>query len=164
MKELAEDGIAVSVSCAVLKLARQPYYRWLAQPITASELIEAYRANALFDAHRDDPQFGHRLLADEARQVGEPMCDRTAWRICQDNHWWSSFGKKRGQNSKKPGPPVHDDLCAIIDAWGNKIVGYSMNSHMTSQLAVTALNNAVAQRGDVAGCVVHTDQGDHSYE
>ena len=198
MKELAEDGIPVTVSCAVLKLARQPYYRWLQQPVTTRELTEAYRANALFDAHRDDPQFGHRFLADEARQTGESMCDRTAWRICQDNQWWSSFGKKRGKNGKKPGPPVHDDLCAVADKhgvirhrfaanrpnqlWltditehrtgdgklylcaikdvcGNKIVGYSIGPRMTSHLAVTALNNAVALRGDVAGCVVHSDRG-----
>jgi len=52
--ELAEDGIPVAVTCRVLGLSRQPYYRWLANPITASELAEAYRANALIDAHRDD--------------------------------------------------------------------------------------------------------------
>ena len=75
MKELAADGIPVTVTCRVLKLASQPYYRWLAHPVTTSELVEAYRANALFDAHRDDPEFGHRLLADEARQVGEPVAD-----------------------------------------------------------------------------------------
>ncbi|WP_298255524.1 hypothetical protein [uncultured Arthrobacter sp.] len=55
----------------MLKLSRQPYYRWLADPITPSEVVEAYRANATFDAHRDDPEFGHRLLADEARDTGE---------------------------------------------------------------------------------------------
>jgi putative transposase len=30
---------------------------------------------------------------------------------------------------------------------------------MKSSLAVTALNNAVARRAEVAGCVVHTDRG-----
>jgi putative transposase len=30
---------------------------------------------------------------------------------------------------------------------------------MKSRLAVAAVNNAVARRGDVAGCVVHTDRG-----
>ena len=30
--------------------------------------------------------------------------------ICRDNQWWSVFGKKRGKNGKRPGPPVHDDL------------------------------------------------------
>ncbi|GEC77121.1 integrase [Microbacterium maritypicum] len=196
--ELAADGIPVTVTCRVLKLSRQPYYRWLANPVTDSEIVEAYRANALFDAHRDDPEFGHRLLADEARHAGESMADRTAWRITSDNGWWSVFGKKRGRTGKKPGPAVHDDLCtvtdengrmrheftadgpnqlwltditehktaegklylcAIKDVFGNKIVGYSIDSRMKSSLAVRALENAVAMRGDVAGCVVHSDRG-----
>src|SRR5699024_4573449 len=105
--ELAEDGIPVAVTCRVLGLSRQPYYRWLANPITAAELAEAYRANALLDAHRDDPEFGYRFLAEEAAAAGEVMCERTAWRICRDNTWWSVFGKKRGKNGKRPGPPVH---------------------------------------------------------
>ena len=117
MTELAAAGIPVTVTCRVLKLSRQPYYRWLADPITSSEVVEAYRANALFDAHRDDPEFGHRLLADEARDAGESMSDRTAWRIASTNGWWSAFGKKRGKG-RRPGPPVHDDLCAVIDEDG----------------------------------------------
>lgn len=38
-------------------------------------------------------------------------------------------------------------------------MGYSIDSRMKSRLAVTALNNAVARRGDVAGCILHTDRG-----
>jgi hypothetical protein len=37
----------VAATCRVLKLARQPYYRWLANPITHAELTEAYRKNVL---------------------------------------------------------------------------------------------------------------------
>ena len=190
MSELAADGIPVAVTCRVLKLARQPYYRWLAHPVTDAELIEAYRANALFDAHRDDPEFGHRFLADEAADAGEVMAVRTAWRICRDHGWYSRFGKKpkRGKGGKV-GPPVHDDLvqrdftadapnrlwladitehrtlegklyvCAIKDVFSNRIVGYSIDSRMKSRIAVNALNNAVARRGDVPGCVLHTDRG-----
>ena len=176
VRELAVDGIPVTVTCRVLKIARQPYYRWLANPVTDAELTAAYRANALFDAHRDDPEFGYRFLVDEAREAGEPMAERTAWRICSANGWWSAFGKKRGKNGKKPGPPVHDDLverdftadgpnqlwladitehwtgegklylCAIKDVYSNRIVGYSIDSRMKSRLAVAALNNAVARR------------------
>jgi len=195
--ELAAAGIPVTVTCRVLKLSRQPYYRWLAHPITSSEVVEAYRANALFDAHRDDPEFGHRLLADEARDAGESMSDRTAWRIASTNGWWSAFGKKRGKG-RRPGPPVHDDLCAVIDedgrtrhvfaadapnelwlvditehktsegklyccaikdVYSGRIVGYSIDSRMKSRLAVQALENAAQMRGDVAGCIVHSDRG-----
>ena len=171
VRELAGDGVPVTVTCRVLKLARQPYYRWLACPVTEAELEAAYRANALFDAHRDDPEFGYRFLADEAAAAGESMAARTAWRICSDNGWWSAFGKKRGKNGKRPGPPVHDDLvnrdftaeepnqlwltditehptgegklylCAIKDVCSNRIVGYSIDSRMKSRLAVAALES-----------------------
>lgn len=100
----------------------------------------------------------------------------------------SVFGKKRGRGGKA-GPPVHDDLvcrdftasgpnrlwlgditehatgdgklylCAIKDVFSNRIVGYSINTRMKSRLAVTALNNAVARREHVAGCILHTDRG-----
>lgn len=197
MTELAQDGIPVQVTCRVLKLCRQAYYRWLTSAVTRRDLVWAYRANALFDAHQDDPEFGHRLLADEARRCGEPMSDRTAWKITSVNGWWSSFGKTRGK-SKRPGPAVHDDLCAVTDdegivrhefvadgpnqlwltditehttgegklyacsvkdVFGKKIVGYAIGSRMQASLAVRALENAVQLRGDVAGCVVHSDRG-----
>jgi putative transposase len=120
-------------------------------------------------------QFGYRSLADEARAVGACTADRTAWRICRDNRWWSVFGKKRG-NVRKAGPPVHDDLvrrdfnadrpnqlwltditehatvegklylCAIKDAFSKRIVGYSIDSRMKSRLAVAALSHAVGRR------------------
>jgi transposase InsO family protein len=94
-----------------LNIARQPYYRWLAEPVTVSELEEAYLANALFDAHRDDPEFGYRFLADEARAAGFNACDRTIWRVCSDNGWWSAFGKKKPRTKKtKMTTPAHDDL------------------------------------------------------
>ncbi len=114
VRELAAPGapyrVPVAVTCRVLGLARQPYYRWLNTPVTDADLAHAYRANALFDAHRDDPEFGHRFLADEARAAGEAMAERTAWRICRDNRWWSIFGKRAGRGKiAKAGPPVHDD-------------------------------------------------------
>ncbi|WP_412747766.1 IS3 family transposase [Krasilnikovia sp. M28-CT-15] len=189
VSELAAEGIPVAVTCRVLNIARQPYYRWLARPVTDTEVIQAYRANALVDAHRDDPEFGYRFLADEARAGGQPMADRTAWRICSGNGWWSAFGKKQRGKGRKVGPPVHDDLvrrdftaqgpnrlwladitehhtgegklylCAIKDVWSNRIVGYSIDTRMKSCLAVAALNNAAARRGDLSGCVLHTDRG-----
>ncbi|MEU4955437.1 hypothetical protein ACFYN3_41095 [Streptomyces lavendulae] len=92
----------VTVTCRVLKLARQPSYRWLVKPVADSVLEEAYRANALFSARREDPEFGYRFLADEARSSGAAMADPTAWRICRDNRWWSVFGQKRGRGKKVP--------------------------------------------------------------
>lgn len=118
MRQLATEGIAVALTCRVLKLCRQQYYRWLAEPITQVEWDQAHRANALFDAHRDDPEFGYRYLHEEAAAAGVSMAARTAWKLCSVNAWWSAFGKKRGRSGKRPGPPVHDDLLAIVDEHG----------------------------------------------
>ncbi|WP_245193337.1 IS3 family transposase [Kocuria sp. JC486] len=189
VSELAADNVPVAVSLRVLKLSRQPYYRWRKQQITRAELVEAYRANALLDAHRDDPEFGYRFLVGEAAEAGEEMCERTAWKICRDNQWWSVFGKKRGKNGKRPGPPVHDDLvkrdfsaddanelwltditehwtdegklylCAIKDVFSGRIVGYSISDRMKARLAVNALDNAISRRREAAGCIVHSDRG-----
>ncbi|WP_396415619.1 MULTISPECIES: IS3 family transposase [unclassified Kocuria] len=189
VSELAVAGIPVAVSLRVLKLSRQPYYRWRHQQVTKAEVVEAYRSNALLDAHLNDPEYGYRFLAGEAAEAGEQMCERTAWRICRDNQWWSVFGKNRGKNGKRPGPPVHDDLvkrdfsaddvnelwltditehwtdegklylCAIKDVFSGRIVGYSISDRMKARLAVNALDNAASRRGDVAGCIVHSDRG-----
>ena len=50
-------------------------------------------------------------------------------------------------------------LCAIKDVFSNRIVGYSIEDRMQARLAVAALDNAVARRGDVAGCILHSDRG-----
>ena len=108
--ELAVDGIPVTVTCRVLKLCRQQYYRWLEEPISDAELDEAWLANAIFDAHRDDPEFGYRFLADEVRAAGHGVSDRTVWRVCRENRWWCSSSQPRSRKGSKPGTPAHDDL------------------------------------------------------
>jgi transposase InsO family protein len=175
VRELAVGGIPVAVTCRVLNIARQPYYRWLAQPVTDAELTAA-TGRTRCSTHHEDPEFGYRFLLDEARDAGQVMAERTAWRICSERGWWSAFGKKRGRNGKKAGPPVHDDLvkrdftadaanrlwladitehwtregklylCAVKDVYANRIVGYSIDSRMRSRIAVAALNSAVARR------------------
>jgi len=181
--------VPVAVTCRVLKIARQPYYRWLAEPVTDRDWAQAHLVDAIVDAHADDPEFGYRLIADAVRDNGWEVSDRTVWKHSSRNGVWSVFGKKRGKNGKKAGPPVFDDrvqrdftataanrlwltditehrtrqgklyICAVKDVFSNRIVGYSISDRMKSQLAVRAVENAVAMRGDVAGCIVHSDRG-----
>ncbi len=179
----------------VLKLARQPYYRWRNNPIRDADVLRAHRINALHDAHHDDPTFGYRYLADEARRAGWRMSRRTAWKLCSQAGILSSAQRRRRGKGKKTGPPVFDDhvqrifradvpnrvwltditehwttagiqasegklyCCAIKDMFSNRIVGYSISDRMTAKLAVDAVRNAVARRGEVAGCILHADRG-----
>ncbi len=176
VRELADDGVPVTVTCRVLKLCRQQYYRWTKTPVTDGELDEAWLANAIFDAHVDDPEFGYRFLADEVRAAGHDVSDRVVWRICRDHAWWSRFGKPKARKGSKPGTPAHDDLvrrcftaaapntvwvtditehptaegklylCAIKDLWSNRIVGWAIDCRMKARLVVAAIDMAVARR------------------
>ena len=150
--------------------------------------MRAHRVNALRAAHQEDPEFGYRFLANEARKAGWRMSRRTAWKLCSETGITSAAQRRRRSKNKKQGPPVFDDFvrrnftaaapnqmwltditehwtaegklycCAMKDV-SNRIVGYSISDRMTAKLAVDALENAVARRGDVAGCIVHADRG-----
>lgn len=151
VSDLAASGIPVAVTCRVLEIARQPYYRWLAHPITEAELVEAYRLNALIDAHHDDPEFGYRYLADEAADAGVPMATRTAWRLCSTQGLSSSISTRKKGNGTRPGPPVHDDLVqrqfsSVTEV--NTVWFTDITEHHTSQgkLYCCAIKDACSRR------------------
>ena len=96
--------VPVTVTCRVLKIARQPYYRWLTAPVSDAELVEAYRANALFDAHGDDPEFGYRFLVDEALRSGRG--DGRADRVADLLEQWLVQRVRQAQARARPRSPA----------------------------------------------------------
>ncbi len=152
-------------------------------------MTTAHLINAAVDVHADDPEFGYRLIADELIHVmGFHVGENRVQRLCALQGISSSILRRRG-SGKKAGPAVHDDhvnrdftadvinvkwlvditehrtmegkiyLCAIKDCASNRIVGYAIDSRMTSELAVTALRMAIILRGRPAGTIVHSDRG-----
>jgi len=191
VRELAADGIPVAVTCRVLGFSRQAFYAWCAAPVSDRVLDDAHLINAAIDIHAEDPEFGYRFIADELTAAGHQVSERRVWRLCSQAGLFSVHSRKRGKG-RRPGPPVHDDLvnrdftaeklnmlwlsditehptsegklylCAVKDAYSSRIIGYSMDQRMTSELAVNAVHSAVTRRGGtpaVAGCVVHSDRG-----
>ena len=186
--DLAADEIPVSVTCRVLGFSKQAFYQWRANPCSSRDWDDAHLVNAAMDIHHDDPAFGYRFIADELPAKGIAAGENRVQRLCSEHRIWSVFAKKRGL-SRKPGPPVHDDLverdfgadeldelwftdltehptgegklyvCAVKDACSTRIVGYSMGPRMTARLAVSALRNAIALRDPHGTVVVHSDRG-----
>jgi transposase InsO family protein len=185
--DLAADNIPVTVTCRVLGFSKQAFYAWRKCPVTQRDWDDAHLINAAIDIHHDDPEFGYRFIADELAKAGVVASRNRVSRLCSLQRLWSVHSRKRGL-SRKPGPPVHDDLvlreftapapnvlwltdisehptaegklylCAVKDACSKRIVGYSMAGRMTAELAVNALRNALTLRG-VVGTVVHSDRG-----
>jgi transposase InsO family protein len=194
--DLAADKIPVAVTCRVLGFSKQAFYQWKAAPISQRDWDDAHLINAAVDIHHDDPEFGYRFITDELTTQGFTAGRNRVNRLCTQQRLWSVHSRKRGR-SRRPGPPVHDDLvqreftapapnrlwltdisehptaegtlylCAVKDACSKRIVGYSMDASMTSELAVNALRNAVALRGP-AEATVHSDRGSqfrsHAYQ
>ena len=186
--DLAADGIPVAVTCRVLGFSKQSFYEWRAKPVTARDWDDAHLIDAAIAIHAEDPAFGYRFIAEELPDHGITAGENRVQRLCSAQRLFSVRSKKRGLN-RRPGPSVHDDLverdftagapnelwltdltehrtdegklylCAIKDVYSNRIVGYSIDSRMKASLAVTALRSAVARRGTVTGCVVHSDRG-----
>lgn len=116
--------------------------------------------------------------------------------MCSIAGVFASHARKRSK-AGRPGPPVHDDLlavvdgtgrvrheftatapnrvwltditehrtgegklylCAVKDCYSNRIVGYSIASHMESSLAEAAIRNAIALRSP-HGTICHSDRG-----
>ena len=188
VRDLAAGGIPVAVTCRVLGFSRQAFCAWRQNPVSQRDWDDAHLINAAIDVHRDDPEFGYRFIADELPARGIATGENRVARLCSQQRIWSVLAKKRGLG-RKAGPAVHEDLvarqftaagpdrvwltgitehpttegklylCAFKDVYSNRIVGYSMGSRMTAQLAVSALRNAVALRKPAGTLVIHPGRG-----
>lgn len=164
------------MTCWVLGFSTQAFYAWKQAPVSDRDLVDAHALNAAREGHADDPGFGYRFIADELHAAGHQVSERRVWRLCSTAGIVSAHARRRGR-SRRPGPPVHDDLverdftaagpnrlwltditehptnegtlylCAVKDVWSTRIVGYSIGERMTSHLATDALAMAVARRG-----------------
>ena len=50
-------------------------------------------------------------------------------------------------------------LAVILDAWSRRVVGWAFSRRIDADLALAALEAAVAARGPPSGCVRHSDRG-----
>ncbi len=112
-RELKEcDRIPVALTCRVLKLCRQAYYRWLKNPCSERDLLDAYLTNAAHSIHLDDPEFGHRFIPDEIAATTDLVASNTrVWKASRDAGIMASHHKRRGKcnTAKASTRPLRQD-------------------------------------------------------
>ena len=173
--DLAADHIPIAVTCRVLGFSKQAFYQWKTDPVSQRDWDDAHLINAAIDIHHDDPEFGYRFIADELAEHGVRASRHRVSRLCSSQRLWSVHSRKRGL-SRKPGPPVHDDLvlrdftaeapnqlwltditehptaegklycAAVMDAWSRRIIGWSIAPHIRTELVLDALGMATIRR------------------
>ena len=109
--------VPVAVACRVLGLSTQGYYKWLKDPVSRRDWDDAHVIYALREIHKDDPTLGYRFLTDELADVAITASENRVQRLCSIAGISASHSKKKGK-AGKPGPPVHDDLLAVVDEKG----------------------------------------------
>jgi putative transposase len=118
---MAEVGarirVSVAVACRVLGRSTQGYYKWLKEPVCQRDVDDAHTINVLHRIHTEDPTLGYRFLTDELAQAGIAASESRVHRLCHIASIRACHASKKSK-AGKPGPPVHDDLLAFLDADG----------------------------------------------
>ncbi len=90
VRDLALEGIPVTLSCRVLGFSRQGYYTWRADPVTQRDWSDAHVINEIREIHKTDPAFGYRLVTDVLKEVHAVMGENRVHRLCRENSLYFS--------------------------------------------------------------------------
>ena len=188
VQELADDRIAVAVTCRVLGFTKQGFYAWRKRGVSSRDWLNAHLVTLIRQIHAEDPELGaERVWEDLTLDRGVTVGLNRVEKLMRENQIRSVIVRKTG-SGKRAGPAVHDDLvgrvfvaaapnqlwltditehptgegklymAAILDVCSKRIVGYAMGKRMTAALPSKALSRAVRDRKPV-GTIVHSDRG-----
>ncbi|HBX07587.1 MAG TPA: IS3 family transposase [Leclercia adecarboxylata] len=180
---------SVKAICRVLRVARSGWYAWRLrrQQITSrqqfrlvcdtavrqafTEAKQRYGAPRLAD---ELPEYNVKTIAASLRRQGlrakaarkfSPVRYREHGLPVSENLLKQDFYAS-GPNQKWAGDITYlrtDEgwlyLAVVIDLWSRAVIGWSMSSRMTAQLACDALQMALWRRKRPENVIVHTDRG-----
>ena len=126
-------------------------YKWLKEPVSRRERDDAEVINALHDIHEDDPTLGYRFLTDELEDAGIAASENRVHRLCQIGGIQASHAKRKGR-AGRPGPPVHDDLLAVVDGQG--LVRHHFSAKAPNQVWLTDITEHRTREGKLYLCAV----------
>jgi hypothetical protein len=121
VRELAGDGIPVTVTCRVLGIARQPYYRWLTAPVSIvpprerGDLVEHFTqpGDDEVDGGEDGPHDRPRRADGRRRRLWVGLSEPDAP---------ADGGRGRRQRRRRRlrgGPPLGAPFCAGVMTIGD---------------------------------------------
>jgi putative transposase len=147
----ARIWVPVAVACRVLGLSTKGYYKWLKAPVSARDWDDAHVIDVVLDIHAEDPTLGYRFIADELADVGIVASENRVWRLCSAAGVFASHARKRAK-AGRPGPPVHDDLLAIVDQQGR--VTHAFTANGPNQVWLTDITEHPTGEGRLYLCAV----------
>ncbi|QHP81550.1 IS3 family transposase [Pectobacterium odoriferum] len=187
--EKHQAEFSIKAMCRVLRGARSSWYVWLTRRHLSSSrqqfrvccdeaIREAFfKAKQYYGAPRladELPMYNVKTIASSLRRQGvrakasrkyRPVNYREHHLPVSENRLQQDFSAS-GPNQKWAGDITYlrtDEgwlyLAVVIDLWSRAVIGWSMSSRMTAQLACDALQMALWRRKHPKQVIVHTDRG-----
>jgi len=146
------EEFGVRAMCRVLRVHFSGFYAWLKNPLSHRAQEDIRQTELIRQAWADSGKvYGYRKLTDDLRDQGERISENRVARLASLAGIAAQVGYRR-----RPGWLY---LCVVIDLFSRRVVGWSAQSRMTTDLALQALLMAVWRRKPAAQVMVHSDQG-----
>jgi putative transposase len=183
-----QGSLSIERMCELARVSRASFYRSLKEGVPAEEEMEV-RSGIQQIALEHRRRYGYRRICAELRRRGMQVNHKRVLRMMRkdnllalrrrrfvvttdSNHKLAVY-LNLARRMKLSGTDqlwVADltyirlkaefvYLAIILDGFSRKVVGWALQRRMTTQLTITALERAIAQRRPRAGLVHHSDRG-----
>ena len=178
--------ISVKKACKAFSISRQAFYKWKHEsPKYANKEV----LTAMQDIALEFPKYGYRRVTHALRRDGIVVNHKKVRRIMKENNLLVRKKKSKpmttqSNHSLQKYPNLikgliiakmnhvwvsdityisllHEFvyLAVIMDLFSRCCIGWALSRNPDSQLTLDALNMAIAMRGNVTGCIHHSDHG-----
>jgi len=184
---IATAPLSIKKSCNAFSISRQAFYKWKKQecPKDASNNILA----AMQDIALEFPKYGYRRVTHALRRDGIFVNHKKVRRIMKENNLLVRRKKSKpittqSNHGLQKYPNLVKDivltginqawvsdityisllyefvyLAVIMDLFSRRCIGWALSRNPDSQLTLDALSMAITLRGDITGCIHHSDHG-----
>ena len=173
--------------CRVLRVHHSGFYAWLKAPLSRRGKDDRRLTGLIKQSWLESGcVYGYRKIHDDLRSLGESCCPNRVARLTRESGIKAQIGckKKPGSYGGKPAVIAENQLkqffdalapdqvwvtdityegrlylAVIIDLYSRRVIGWSMQSRMRIDLALSGLLMAVWRRKPKSKVIIHSDQG-----
>ncbi len=184
---ISTTDIGINNACSLMEVSRSGYYYWQ-QRSKLPEVTDELR-NRIKELCTEFSKYGYRRVTKQLHRDGKIINTKKVRRIMkeeklvvrkkrykpittQSNHSLQTYPNlaknftPSGVNQLWVADITYIQLlyefvylAAITDVFSRRCIGWALSRNIDAQLALSALDKAIELRGNVVGCIHHSDQG-----
>ena len=179
--------IPICKACNAFEISKQAFYKWRKKEY--SNIIDKDILAVMQEIAAEFPKYGYRRVTHALRRDGVVVNHKKVRRIMKENNLLVRRKKSKpittqSNHALQKYPNLVKDalltginqawvsdityislfyefvyLAVIMDLFSRRCIGWALSRNPDSQLTLDALNMAIAMRGNIEGCIHHSDHG-----